>query len=223
MVDYVQVRLIHGVLMTLAWVFCHFLGSMFGKRLKDEQGIHLFGLKPRERYLKVFFYTHAVLQGFGVLIGTAGFILSMLTFQIPYELIRFKHGYLGIATMALVYFQGLLGVIRPKPVAKLAAGNSKSPAFWLRKTWEHAHGIIGKTTLVLGLVNCFTGVALMEPLLSEENDIIFWSAIPIGWILLVIIADGIFDKCDDGGYEKQNAASHINTSSSSIPLSQLHT
>jgi hypothetical protein len=96
--------------------------------------------------------------------------------------------------MALVYILGLLGLFRPK------LEDSDKRSFTLRKAWELAHGqIIGKITIVLGLLNCITGVALLKPLLSGDNDFILWCALPIGWILLVIIADGIFDKWDDRG------------------------
>ena len=194
MLDYIDARFVHGVLMTLAWVGFHFVGTFCGKRLKDEQALNrMLGESNNQSRLKVLFWTHGLLQAFGLAIGTAAFALSLVTFKIPYDLVPYMHGYLGIAVYAMAYIQGLLGFIRPSAVKKQENENSSLTKVYLRRIWEYLHSILGRVVLVLGLVNCFTGLALMT-IFEEYFYLTSWSAICVGWMLIVIIADGILDK-----------------------------
>jgi len=195
MLDYAYVRLCHGVLMTLAWTGFHVLGSVVGKRLKDENSLRCLGLEPREKHLKFLFWSHVVFQAMGLVLGTAGFCLCLKTFQIPYELVRYKHGTLGIAVMAMAYLQGLMGAFRPKAVTIKDSSNKEKHQFYLRRAFEYFHGALGKVTLVLGLVNCFTGIAMMKGLVDDEA-IDLWAAISVAWITCLLLADGIVDKLD---------------------------
>mmetsp|Transcript_9115 Transcript_9115/g.22542 ORF Transcript_9115/g.22542 Transcript_9115/m.22542 type:complete len:229 (-) Transcript_9115:98-784(-) len=208
MVDYIQVRLCHAVMMTLAWVGFHTLGCVFGKWLKDERELgSFFGTKPRERRLTLLFRSHYVSQALGLALGTAGFILCLQTFQIPYKLIQHKHGSLGIAVMTLAYVQGLMGVLRPAAsagdeaaatMATAAGPKSEGKKNRLRTAFEFAHGALGRVTLVLGLVNCFTGLALMRGIV-EDSAIEAWAAICVAWILGLFVADGVADKVNKAG------------------------
>ena len=188
MIEYFYVRLVHGVLMTLAFVGFHFLGAVVGKRLADENT----KVTPRQRYAKILFWLHGILQVLGLILGTAGFVISMKRFRIPYDLVMYKHGTLGIAVMSLAYFQGAMGVARPRALTndEIAA---KAPRVYLRRGFEYLHAALGKVTLVLGLINVYTGVALFKGYLKDEG-VEKWAGVTIGWMVLVHLCDSFAEK-----------------------------
>jgi len=193
MIEYFYVRLVHGVLMTLAFVGFHFLGAVIGRRLADENT----KVTPRQRYAKILFWLHGVLQAIGLILGTAGFVISMKRFRIPYDLVMYEHGTLGIAVMSLAYFQGAMGVARPRALTneEIAA---KAPRVYLRRGFEYLHAALGKVTLVLGLINVYTGVALFKSYLKDEG-IEKWAGVTIGWMVLVVLCDSFADKYQRDG------------------------
>merc|ERR1711920_1188290 len=135
--------MIHGVLMTIAWFVFHFIGVFVGRRIS----IHG----------KKMLYTHIGLQLAGLVFGTASLIICFQKFGIPYEYVAYRHGELGIAVMALSYFQALVGFVRPKR----ESGQEFKAQTLLRKGFEILHPTFGIITTVLGFVNCITGIYIL--------------------------------------------------------------
>lgn len=50
------------------------------------------------------------LQVAGTACATAGFVIATRWFNVPYNMVQYNHGALGIATLALVYSQVCTGV-----------------------------------------------------------------------------------------------------------------
>ena len=196
MIEYFYVRLVHGVLMTLAFVGFHFLGAVIGRRLADENT----KVTPRQRYAKILFWLHGVLQAIGLILGTAGFVISMKRFRIPYDLVMYEHGTLGIAVMSLAYFQGAMGVARPRALTNEEIAANAYPRVFLRRCFEYLHAALGKVTLVLGLINVYTGVALLKSLdIIKDEGIEKWAGVTIGWMVLVVLCDSFADKYQRDG------------------------
>ncbi|QDZ23860.1 cytochrome b561 domain-containing protein [Chloropicon primus] len=231
MIEYYYVRLVHGVLMTVAFVFCHYLGAYAGNRLvkeerkaKGEEGqddvVVVDGGGWWRKRSKILFWSHVVLQVVGLGLGTGSFVYSMTKFEIPYEYVQYKHGTLGIWVMGLCYFQGLLGVVRPKPVsqeemAMLGGGKGllsklrQGPVLrlCLRRSFEYLHSVLGKVVLALGLINCFTGVALMKSIgYLDEEGVEKWAGWTVGWLVLVFLLDGVVDKYESDSRKVARAA-----------------
>jgi len=204
MIPYYYKRVVHGVLMTLSFVGFHYLGAFFGARLAQTKGE---ARKTGAADLQLLFWAHAVLQGAGLVLGTAGFAYSLATFEMPYGVVARKHGTLGVAVMALAYFQGLLGVLRPKPLtdSDLCEKDDRRRVH-LRRSFEFLHSILGKVTLALGLINCFTGIALMEAIgFLDSEGLDKWVGITAGWLILVYVADGVLDKREACSRESERA------------------
>ena len=178
MIEYFYVRLVHGVLMTLAFVGFHFLGAVVGRHMVVGKRL---------------IWLHGILQVIGLILGTAGFVISMTRFDVPYDLVMYKHGTLGIAVMSLAYFQGAMGVARPRALTNEEIAANAYPRVFLRRCFEYLHAALGKVTLVLGLINVYTGVALFKSYLKDEG-IEKWAGVTIGWMVLVVLCDSFADK-----------------------------
>ncbi len=107
--------------------------------------------------------------------------------------------------MSLAYAQGLLGVFRPAPIAveelTEASGPKQLRVIRLRTVFEYAHGALGRVVLVLGLVNCFTGLALMRGIV-EDSAIEAWAAVSVAWITFLFVADGAMGKVNKAGFAR---------------------
>ena len=181
--DYVQ--LVHGVLMTLAFVGFQFLGAVVGRHMVVGKRL---------------IWLHGILQVIGLILGTAGFVISMTRFDVPYDLVMYKHGTLGIAVMSLAYFQGAMGVARPRALTNEEIAANAYPRVFLRRCFEYLHAALGKVTLVLGLINVYTGVALLKSLdIIKDEGIEKWAGVTIGWMVLVVLCDSFADKYQRDG------------------------
>ena len=90
--------------MTLAFVGFHFVGAFVGKWLALETSRPTSGSKnPPERWSrpKALFWSHVALQVIGLALGTAGLVYGFEEFDIPYELVQYKHGVVGVWVMGL--------------------------------------------------------------------------------------------------------------------------
>jgi len=224
MIKYYYVRVVHGVLMTLAFVGFHYVGAFVGKWLALETSRPTSESKnPPERWSrpKALFWSHVALQVIGLALGTAGLVYGFEEFDIPYELVQYKHGVVGVWVMGLAYFQGVMGAVRPRPLTdgELAAeGRGEGPRTrrLLRRAFEYVHSALGKVSLALGLLNVYTGVAIMRSIQYLDDDgVKQWSGVTIGFMMAVLLMDGALQKrARDAGQRSVAAANETELTAS---------
>lgn len=104
----------------------------------------------------------------------------------------------GITAMALLFAQFLLGLVHPRPGVTHA-----------RVAWEHAHAILGRAALSIGIVNVFTGLFLAKDfsvISSDEFNVwAGWSAASVAfiWVLGAVVLKAADQK------ERSRAASLV--------------
>lgn len=125
---------IHGVLL---WASLGFLMPV---------GILIIRMSSREEAgsmrVKIFFYLHAILQIFSVLLATAGAIMSIKKFDNAFNN---SHQRLGLALYVAIWVQALVGFFRPKRGKKE------------RSLWYFVHWMLGTVISLGGIINIYTG------------------------------------------------------------------
>ena len=137
---------------------------------------------------KAVLYAHIVCQFSGLALATAGLIIALVDFENPTDC-PYHHGQLGIAVMALLYFQFLNGLFRPHTIE-----DYEQPSVWdrIRAVWEHVHSFLGHATFALAVVNCVLGILILSNFFNEV-DLSKWIAgfaATVVTIVLVIAALG---------------------------------
>eukprot|EP00216_Chloropicon_sp_CCMP2111_P006063 CAMPEP_0198237540 /NCGR_PEP_ID=MMETSP1446-20131203/3343_1 /TAXON_ID=1461542 ORGANISM="Unidentified sp, Strain CCMP2111" /NCGR_SAMPLE_ID=MMETSP1446 /ASSEMBLY_ACC=CAM_ASM_001112 /LENGTH=209 /DNA_ID=CAMNT_0043919709 /DNA_START=267 /DNA_END=896 /DNA_ORIENTATION=+ len=165
----------HGVFMTVGWFVFLYVGSFAAKRIPQGG--------------KKMLYAHIASQMIGLVLCTIGLIIGCELFDVPYQFISYRHGTLGLAVMALAYLQGVTGFLRPKKLD----GKTHREQSGLRRAFEIGHGVLGKVVLILAIVNCFTGMILVEYTVTVEKAEV-WAGVCIAVIAVAHIMDWAYDK-----------------------------
>ena len=147
-----QQRYDHGVLMWTAWGAVLPFGIGIGKLIRPTKS-------------KAVLYAHIFCQLSGLAIATAGLAIATVNFRGLTDT-PFSHGQLGVAVMALLYYQFLNGLLRPH-----AIDDYSERSFWTtaRRVWEHVHSLLGFATLALAAVNCVLGIIILSDRFLEMD------------------------------------------------------
>ncbi|KAF6254205.1 heme peroxidase [Scenedesmus sp. NREL 46B-D3] len=169
----VQLRTQHGTLMAVNFIVVFPLGALMARQLRARW---LNSLTAKA----VLFYMHIAVQMCGVALATAGFIIATKDFGVPYMDVLFHHGSLGVAVLTLVYFQLLIGFVRPPA----ALG-------WARSLWQLGHAMLGRMALMLGMVNVFIGIYLFGTL--YRGNIGLWGGLAAAGLAAVALLQIVGD------------------------------
>ncbi|CAN8315458.1 unnamed protein product [Cochlearia groenlandica] len=93
--------------------------------------------------LRRLFFLHITSQIVGVVLVTIGAIMSIRNFNNSFNN---QHQRLGVGLYVIVWFQALLGFLRPPRGGKN------------RRNWFIGHWILGTTLAILGIINIYTGL-----------------------------------------------------------------
>jgi hypothetical protein len=156
----------HGALMALSWGFLLPFGVLSARLLRSEQNA-------------LWFKIHRDVQPVGLLAAFGGWVVALAS---PFDVLgsgiydaQFAHGLMGTVAMVLGIFQPIHAFFRPhKP------GQDEDPVSH-RKTWEIVHKSSGYIAVVIGLVNCFIGMAL-----SGKYEDYFFNALVASVVFLVV-------------------------------------
>ncbi|CAA0812529.1 Cytochrome b561 and DOMON domain-containing protein [Striga hermonthica] len=133
-------KYIHGWLNVVSWGIMMPVGAMVA------------------RYVKVFnvanpawFYLHVTCQASAYIVGVAGWGTGLKLGRDSPGVKHTVHRNIGIAIFALATLQASAILFRPKPDHKY------------RFYWNVYHYLIGYTVIVLGIVNIFKGLEILDP------------------------------------------------------------
>ncbi|KAI0510485.1 hypothetical protein KFK09_011087 [Dendrobium nobile] len=133
-------RNIHGILNAVSWGILLPIGAIFA------------------RYLKIFrsadpawFYVHVACQTIGYGVGVAGWSTGLKLGSKSKGIRYTDHRYIGITLFALGTLQIFALLLRPNKDHKY------------RFYWNIYHHSIGYTVIVLGIINVFKGLSILDP------------------------------------------------------------
>uniref|UniRef100_A0A0D9X9Y9 Cytochrome b561 and DOMON domain-containing protein n=1 Tax=Leersia perrieri TaxID=77586 RepID=A0A0D9X9Y9_9ORYZ len=148
----------HGVLNAVSWGLLLPMGAIFARYLKTFKSAD-----------PAWFYLHVACQIIGYGVGVSGWAtgihLGNLSKGITYSL----HRNIGIAVFALGTLQVFALFLRPKPDHKY------------RVYWNAYHHSVGYTVIILGIINIFKGMSILN---VEQK----WKT---GYIIAISILGGI--------------------------------
>ncbi|KAK7386051.1 hypothetical protein VNO78_32119 [Psophocarpus tetragonolobus] len=136
--DVTRLRVIHGMLNAISWGILLPMGAMTARYLRHIQAVG-----------PAWFYAHAVIQVFGFVLGTVGFVIGIRLGQLWPGVQYRLHGKLGISVFCLGALQTLALLFRPNTRNKF------------RKYWKSYHHFVGYSCVVLSFVNVFQGFQVM--------------------------------------------------------------
>ncbi|XP_010557147.1 PREDICTED: cytochrome b561 domain-containing protein At2g30890 [Tarenaya hassleriana] len=99
---------------------------------------------PNKDRCRRLFYLHVTSQMSALILVTVGAVMSIRNFNNSFDN---YHQRIGIGLYIVVWFQALLGFLRPPPRGHKA-----------RSPWFMAHWILGTSTSLLGILNIYTGL-----------------------------------------------------------------
>eukprot|EP00236_Picocystis_salinarum_P003220 CAMPEP_0183829804 /NCGR_PEP_ID=MMETSP0807_2-20130328/3603_1 /TAXON_ID=88271 /ORGANISM="Picocystis salinarum, Strain CCMP1897" /LENGTH=626 /DNA_ID=CAMNT_0026075093 /DNA_START=87 /DNA_END=1967 /DNA_ORIENTATION=+ len=177
----------HGILMAVAWICMLPLGGAVGKLIQK--------MRRSPCICKLLFYTHAILQLFGLVIATAGFAVAVGKFDAGISKVPYGHGTIGVIVMALTFFQPINALVRPDAALMKTR----------RRVWEFVHASTGKCALLLGAFNVFTGIHILA-INFGEIDQSLWVALCAGSLCLIVFSRDMVEKyCDQEVYLQQQS------------------
>ena len=157
----------HGILFFIAWACAPFLGVFIARYLKDRLGHWWYRLHL------------TIMLGVTGLFSLISFILIIL-FKRP-EHFDSIHSQIGIAVIAITIGQIVSGFV--------------SNALWTpdRESipwWDQAHWWVGRSVMVLGIVNVYLGLAEYKEI-GQTNDITgltigYWIWIAIAFVVMLV-------------------------------------
>ncbi|XP_071736713.1 cytochrome b561 and DOMON domain-containing protein At5g35735-like [Rutidosis leptorrhynchoides] len=136
----------HGVLNAVSWGILMPMGAMIARYLKVFKVAH-----------PAWFYIHVACQITAYGVGVAGWGTGLKLGSDSVGIKYTTHRNLGIALFALGTLQVFALLLRPKPDNKY------------RKYWNIYHGGVGYTVIVLGIVNVFKGLDILDPEKKWKN------------------------------------------------------
>lgn len=135
--------LVHGALMTLAWVLFAFVGLFTARYMRQAW-------EPRELLgKKAWFTVHRILMTTTVLFTIAG-IIVIFVHKMAWSSTAGAHPYLGIIVLAFAIAQPTMAAFRPHP------GEPR------RNIFNWAHRCVGFIALILGGVTIYFGLDLVD-------------------------------------------------------------
>ncbi|XP_050226841.1 cytochrome b561 domain-containing protein At2g30890 [Mercurialis annua] len=159
---------IHGILL---WVSMGFLMPI---------GILTIRMSHREecrKRLKILFFIHSISQSIAVIVATAGAVMSIKNFNNAFDN---HHQRIGVALYGIIWFQAILGFLRPQRGSKARSG------------WFFVHWILGTAISLLGVINMYTGFQAYHHKTSKNISI--WSIIFTVELGLIIFLYLLQDK-----------------------------
>ncbi|CAH3148519.1 unnamed protein product, partial [Pocillopora meandrina] len=131
--------IVHGALMTLAWILFAFVGLFIARYMRQAW-------EPRELLgKKAWFTVHRTLMTTTVLLTIAG-IIVIFVHKKEWSSNAGAHPYLGIIVLAFAIAQPIMAAFRPHP------GEPR------RNIFNWAHRCVGFTALILGVVTIYLGL-----------------------------------------------------------------
>ncbi|KAL6900755.1 hypothetical protein ACP4OV_005431 [Aristida adscensionis] len=182
----------HGILNAVSWGLLLPMGAVIARYLKTFKSAD-----------PAWFYLHVACQLIGYGVGVSGWAtgihLGNLSKGITYSL----HRNIGIAVFALGTLQIFALFVRPKPDHKY------------RFYWNVYHHSVGYTIIILGIINIFKGMAILDVEQKWKTGYIIAICI-LGAIALILeaITWGVVLK-----RRKSETKTHNGTSNGHLPLS----
>ncbi len=158
-----RVRLVHAVLMSVAWVLI--APVMVILALLRRMGIDKNGQKSAafEAPNTTYMLAHKIGQGAVIVFTLIGIflVLSKNEWKISTESASIKqvHGWTGVVIVTTALAQLLMWIFRTKP----------EPG---HNVWLNCHRYVGLSVLIIGMVNCVIGGGIYEK--NYEGSVIFW-------------------------------------------------
>ena len=166
-------RRLHGVLMGVSWAVLLPLGPIFARIMQ---------LSPPDRR-DFWFKLHVLCQTGGVLLSTVGFVYALASFSGGISSVPHSHGKLGTVVVVMSWGQVLSAVFRPHP------GPGAT-----RTAWAGLHWLIGRSTVLLGVVNVLIGIEILGAYNQEDRKPWFVGfSVPFA-VVCVLFGDFIFRR-----------------------------
>ncbi|XP_060590705.1 ferric-chelate reductase 1-like [Ruditapes philippinarum] len=176
-VDRSMIKL-HGILMTVAWMFFAVMGIFMARfyKLVWPEGMEWCGQKR-------WFIVHRSCMVTAFLLTAASFVIIFVHVggyaEIEGTGFEKSHPIIGIVVMCLALINPIMAVFRPHP------GTPKRPIF------NVFHKGVGTGAAVCSIVNIFSGTILTGAFVPDYVRIILWVA--VGWCALIEIISYIYD------------------------------
>ncbi|KAF6161922.1 hypothetical protein GIB67_014124 [Kingdonia uniflora] len=142
-----KLRMLHGIINAISWGIMLPLGAILARHMKV--------LKPK---VPLWFYLHIACQILGYLIGIAGWVTGLVLGGKSSGVQHNPHRNIGIILFCLGTLQVIVATfLRPKPDHRY------------RIFWNVFHYVVGYTVIILGPVNVFKGIDIMNPSKEWKN------------------------------------------------------
>ena len=160
---YVNLRMIHGILMFMAWSVILPFGVFVARYCR--------GNKP-PRWFKI----HRAFQSLGVVVALAGFAVAMMINTAG----KFGtiHGVFGLIITFLGFQQPINACFRPEPAWKKTKR---------RVCWEYYHKYSGRVAIFLGLINPILGLQMVYVATQPRHDAAGFGALPIVYLVFALL------------------------------------
>ncbi|XP_064635116.1 uncharacterized protein LOC135492529 [Lineus longissimus] len=169
--SFVNLILLHGILMTLGWGFFLQIGALFARYLREKAPL--------------WYHLHKFCQVTGLVCTVAGVVVAF--FSVQGEHLQFVHGMLGIIVMILGIMQPIGVIIRPRDPRP---GEVKSTR---RSMWDGFHKYTGRISLIGGLVTISLGLLLAVP---HQIIWILWFSY-VGLLVLIYVFCEFYKKLSE--------------------------
>ncbi|XP_057534675.1 cytochrome b561 and DOMON domain-containing protein At4g12980-like [Amaranthus tricolor] len=130
----------HGILNAISWGLLFPVGAIIARYVRTFESAD-----------PAWFYVHVTCQISGYAIGVAGWATGLQLGSKSVEIVNKSHRYIGIALFALATLQIFALFLRPKKEHKL------------RFYWNIYHHSIGYAIIILGIINVFKGLTILDP------------------------------------------------------------
>lgn len=167
---------LHGSLMSTAWGFLLPTGVLSARFLRHRSG----GL---------WFMAHRICNTVGYLVAIAGIIVAFRNFGNVFEDgmgPSYRHGIIGLTTMACGFLQILAGVLRPH-----LPEDEKEAKSTIRFVWEIGHKALGYSTIVIAYATLWFG-AEVAGIQQDTFRGVFYSTLAYAGVLSAAL---VADKC----------------------------
>jgi hypothetical protein len=140
-------RHLHGILMGVSWAILLPLGPIFARVMQ---------LSPKNRR-NFWFKLHVICQSLGVLLSTVGYAYALASFSGGLNSAPHGHAKLGTVVVAMSWVQVLAALYRPAPEPTMR-----------RSLWAGLHWLVGRSAVLLGVVNVLIGIEVLG-LYNDED------------------------------------------------------
>lgn len=197
--EYYDAQVIHGTLMVAAFSFLLPLGALLSKARNCC-------LLPAAQNSLI--AVHMFCQVIAVILATVSFAYIFIAMpDLEYTMPTQKHGVLGVAVMSCLYFQLLVGIVRPKI----------DPRRKRRRVWECIHFVSGRAVISLGILNVGIGIYLL--VYKQGIDPQYWIACAAASTCSIATASGLLDWWANDRKREQLKNESSNLTQKLIPAS----